>query len=127
MAVERTDYDSPWKDILEAYFEEFMSFFFPVAHGEIDWRKDYEFLDKELQQIVRGAEVGKRLVDKLVKVWTPWGDEIWVLIHIEVQSQYESSFAQRMYTYHTRIHDLYNRPVASFAILADDNAKLATG
>ena len=121
MPVERTDYDSPWKEILETYFKEFMAFFFPVAHGEIDWGKGYEFLDKELQQIVREAEVGKRLVDKLVKVWTTFGDEIWVLIHIEVQSQYESGFEQRMFTYHTRIRDLYNRPVASFAILADEN------
>ena len=121
MPVERTDYDSPWKEILETYFKEFMAFFFPVAHGEIDWGKGCEFLDKELQQIVREAEVGKRLVDKLVKVWTTFGDEIWVLIHIEVQSQYESGFEQRMFTYHTRIHDLYNRPVASFAILADEN------
>ena len=57
MTAERTDYDSPWKEILEIYFEEFIAFFFPVAHSEIDWRKGHEFLDKELQQIVREAEV----------------------------------------------------------------------
>ena len=42
------------------------------------------------------------------------------LIHIEVQSQYQSGFAQRMYTYNYRLGDRYNRPVASLAILADD-------
>jgi len=32
-----TAYDSPWKDILQTYFEEFLLFFFPLAHREIDW------------------------------------------------------------------------------------------
>ena len=27
-------YDSPWKDVLERYFAEFMAFFFPAAHAE---------------------------------------------------------------------------------------------
>jgi len=31
------EYDSPWKEIIEDYFSEFMSFFFPQAHSDIDW------------------------------------------------------------------------------------------
>jgi hypothetical protein len=31
------DYDSPWKDALTRYFPEFMSFYFPEAHRQIDW------------------------------------------------------------------------------------------
>jgi hypothetical protein len=27
------DYDSPWKDILEAYFPDFMTLFFPPGMG----------------------------------------------------------------------------------------------
>lgn len=69
MSKESDDYDSPWKKILETYFQEFMSFFFPVAAEGIDWSREYTFLDKELQQIVRDAELGKRLADKLVQVW----------------------------------------------------------
>jgi hypothetical protein len=45
-----TDFDSPWKEALEHYFPQFMAFFFPHAHGDIDWARGYEFLDKELQQ-----------------------------------------------------------------------------
>ncbi len=37
----RDDYDSPWKEILEAYFEECMAFFFPDVHSEIDGTQDY--------------------------------------------------------------------------------------
>lgn len=48
MSEKRDDFDSPWKDELEWYFEEFMAFFFPQAHADINWNHGYEFLDKEL-------------------------------------------------------------------------------
>ena len=85
MTNPQTEYDSPWKDILEIYFEDFISFFFPYLHGEIDWTKNIEFLDKELRQVTRDATIGKRLVDALVKVYRINGEEYWLYIHIEVQ------------------------------------------
>ena len=69
---------------------------------------------------MRESEIGTREADKLVKVWRGDGAEIWVLIHIEVQSQAQSEFAERMYVYHNRIFDRYRRPVVSLAVLADD-------
>jgi len=122
MSELQTEYDTPWKDAIESYFEEFIAFFFPQAHGDIDWRQGYEFLDKELQQVVRDAELGKRLVDKLVKIYRTGGEETWVLVHVEVQSQEESNFAQRMYVYHYRIFDRYKRSIASLAVLGDERA-----
>ncbi len=71
---------------------------------------------------MRDAELGRRFVDKLVKVWTLGGDEIWVLIHIEVQGQVDSDFAERMYVYNYRSFDRYRRHVCSLAILADEQA-----
>jgi len=32
----RADYDSPWKEIIERYFPEFMAYYFPHAGNEID-------------------------------------------------------------------------------------------
>jgi hypothetical protein len=81
-----TDYDSSWKEALDAYFEPFLTLLFPEVHRHIDWARGYESLDKEFQQVVREAEVGRRYVDKLVKVWTKDGAECWVLIHVEVQT-----------------------------------------
>lgn len=115
-----TDYDSPWKEIIERYFPDFMAFFFPQAYAEIDWSRPYAFLDKELQQVVREAEVGARRVDKLVQVFLQDGQETWLLVHIEVQGQREAAFAERMYIYHSRIFDRYRRQVVSLAILTDD-------
>lgn len=119
MTEQRTDYDSPWKESLESYFADFIAFFFPQIYSEIDWTRDYEFLDTELQQIVRDAELGRRLADKLVKVWRQSGDEAWVLVHIEVQSQEEADFSERMFVYNYRLRDRYNRPVASLGVLGD--------
>jgi hypothetical protein len=114
------DYDSPWKEALRQLLRPALEWFFPVAAADIDWSRGYEFLDKELQRIAPGAETGRRVVDVLVKVWRRSGEEQWVLIHIEVQAQREAGFPLVMYTYNYRTFDLYRRPVASFAILADE-------
>ncbi|NEO01472.1 MAG: hypothetical protein F6K50_40605, partial [Moorea sp. SIO3I7] len=47
-----------------------------------------------------------READKLVKVWRTDGQETWVLIHVEVQSQYESVFAERIYVYNVLMQSL---------------------
>jgi hypothetical protein len=122
MGEQQADYDSPWKEALERYFTEFIAFFFPQAHGGIEWARGHEFLDKELQQVTPDATLGPRRVDKLVKVWRPGGDEAWVLVHVEVQSQAETGFAERMYVYHYRLFDRYHRRVASLAVLGDEQA-----
>ena len=59
MTIPRADFDSPWKQALEAYFPQFLDFFFPDIHVDIDWSRGHEFLDQELQQIVRDAELGQ--------------------------------------------------------------------
>jgi hypothetical protein len=117
------DHDSPWKEVLEVYFEAFVAFFFPEAHREIDWRRPHDFLDKELQRVTPEAELGRRTVDKLVRVHLRGGDEAWVLVHVEVQSQRDPSFAERMYVYNYRLFDRHRRKVASLAILADDRPR----
>ncbi|MGK7875635.1 MAG: DUF4351 domain-containing protein [Xenococcaceae cyanobacterium] len=122
MTNQRDDYDNPWKESLSLYFQAFMAFFFPQIDVNIDWSRGYEFLDKEFQQVVRDAEIGSREADKLVKVWLPDGEETWILIHIEVQSQVQSIFAERMYVYNNRIFDKYRRQVVSLAVLADDQS-----
>lgn len=124
---ERPDYDSPWKEMLELFFEQFVAFYFPIAHTGIDWTRKYEFLDKELQKVVRDAESGRRHVDKLVKVFREDGEDIWVLVHVEIQGQVDQEFDKRMYRYHYRLYDRYDRQVVSLAILTDDNENWRPG
>ena len=114
------DYDSPWKDAVERYFPEFMEFFFPVADAAINWAVGYAFLDQELHAVVQDAELGRRYVDKLVRVALLGGGEAWILVHIEVQGTRDAKFPERMFVYNYRLFDRYRRPVASLAVLADD-------
>lgn len=119
----RADNDSPWKEILEAYFPQAMQFFFPQTAALINWKRPHEFLDKEFQKIAREAEQGRKYADKLVKVWHIQGEEIWLLIHVEIQAKPEDIFPQRMFTYNLRIFDKFAQPVISLAILCDTDVK----
>jgi len=109
----KNDYDSPWKDILTRYFQEFMAFFFPGIATEIAWERGYELLDKEFQKVVRQAKTGRRYADLLVRVFQRNGEERWVLVHVEVQGARDREFAKRMFTYNYRIFDRYDRPVVA--------------
>ncbi len=122
MTTAPADFDSPWKEALEEYLQDFFAFFFPQAHADIDWARGFTFLDKELQQAVRNAALGRRLVDKLVQVWRRDGADVWVLAHVEVQNQEDATFARRMFVYYYRLYDRYAQQIASLAVLGDKRA-----
>ncbi|MDM3863187.1 MAG: DUF4351 domain-containing protein, partial [Aphanizomenon gracile PMC644.10] len=84
-----------------------------------DWTKTPESLDKELQEITASGETQRRITDKLYKVWLLDQTQVWILIHIEIQSQYDVNFEERMYIYNYRAFDLYHQFVVSVAILGD--------
>ncbi len=88
------DKDSAWKEAIETYFRDFVTFFFAQIAEDIDFEKGYEFLDKEFEKVVREAKVGKRYADVLVKVYLKDGQEKWLLIHTEVQGYFEEGFAK---------------------------------
>ena len=113
------DYDGAWKEALERYLESFISLCFPAVAANIDWSKEIVFLDSELQEVVRDAELGKQRVDKLVRVTRLDGKQEWVLLHIEVQSRREKEIARRMYQYHHRIVDRFEQSAVTLLILAD--------
>ncbi|MBE9058288.1 hypothetical protein [Sphaerospermopsis sp. LEGE 08334] len=115
------NYDETWKEAISQYFESFVFFFYPYLHQQINWQKTPISLDKELEQITASSATEKRYADKLYKVWLLDNQEIWILIHIEVQSQYDKAFSQRMFIYNYRAFDLYHKPVISLAILGDES------
>ncbi len=118
----KSDYDSGWKEIIELYLPQFIEFFYPELNKLIDYTKGYDFLDKELNQIIPSNETGRKAVDKLVKVFYRNGEEKWLLLHIEIQSQYEKDFARRIFIYNYKILDKYkNRDVISLVVLGDTN------
>ena len=118
--AQQDDYDSPWKEAIEIMLADFMAFYFPDAWQAIDWQQPHRFLDQELQKILPESGTGRRVVDKLVEVALVQGGDQWIHLHIEIQSSRESDFAERMMIYHYRIFDRFRRPVASLAVLADN-------
>ena len=115
-----SDFDGAWKYALSQYFAPFLALFFPTAHTAIDWAQPVVFRDTELQQIAPEEQQGKQRVDSLVQVTRHDGTPAWVVIHIEVQSQHDAGFAERMYRYHARLYDRDRMPVVSLAVLGDE-------
>src|ERR1700722_2272629 len=93
----RLDADTPWKNILEIYFGDFLRFFLPDLAIKVDWSKGYVSLDKELQKIYRDSQAKKGIVDKLIKVWNVDNKEGWFLMHLEIQGFRSANFPARMF------------------------------
>jgi hypothetical protein len=119
MTETTANYDLTWKEAINDYFPSFIEFFFPTIYELIDWNQTPISLDTELQQISQG-EIGEKSADKLYQVRLKNRTKIWILIHLEVQSQYDKHFPKRMFIYNYRAFDLYGKPVVSLAILGDE-------
>ena len=113
-----------WKYILEEIFEDFLRFFYPNADEIFDFTRGFVFLDKELEDLFPANEANNvRYVDKLVKVWLKNGNEEWILIHIEVQGDYQKIFSERMFRYFYLIFNKHNVKITAWAIFTDTNKK----
>ncbi len=119
MSDPAAEFDGPWKEALDLYFRQFVELFFPDLDREIDWERELDFQDKELQQIAPGAAAGRGVVDKLVKVWTKRGKQECVFVHVEVQTQNDPDLARRMYQYNHRLEDKYGSMPVSLVVLGD--------
>lgn len=113
--------DSAWKNILDAYFHEFMLFFYPALTDAIDWSAPYDVLDKELEAITKDAMIGKQFVDKLIKVKSKEDQEQFVLVHVEVQGDPQTHFPLRLYQYNYRLFDRYHLPIVTLVVLVDNH------
>ncbi len=116
-------FDSPWKRILDLYFEDFMALCWPEKHILIDWGKGYKMLDKELLKIDKNAAVSNKTVDKLIEIHCKTGDVAYLILHLEIQRTTSIHFARRMFQYRYRLRDLYDKPIASMAVLIDNDPR----
>ena len=113
--------DEAWKLILEHYLAEFLEFFFPDIRHDME-PGHYQFLDNELSGLSRRIGIGKRIADRLVKVFLNGGEEKWLLLHVEIQGEEEqgTQFEERLFVFSYRIYDRHRRDVVTLAVLADD-------
>lgn len=123
----KSDQDNAWKELLDLHFREFMEFFFPAIAAEIDWTRTPVSLDKELQKLSPIHSTGKRIADKLTRVWRKNGTDLYVLLHGEVQGRAVVKFNERMFTYNYRIKDRYNAQVVSLGVVTGNVGNVTLG
>lgn len=121
MELPAADFDGAWKYALDHYLPACLALFFPWVHAGIDRSQPITDEPTALQQINPEASRGKQHVDKLIQVVRRDGIPALVFVHLEIQAQRDAVFAERMYRYHSRLFDRDGRPVASPAILADND------
>ena len=114
-------FDTAWKGFLEPHLEAFSAMAMPFIHPHIDWKRGYEFCDGELRGAIRHGKKGRKSVDRLVKVWLLSGQQQYLYIHIEIQTQRDAGFARRMWVYFTMLDAKLKGEVISMAVLADDD------
>ena len=114
--AKKIDYDTQWKAVIEAYFNDFVDFFLPELYKEVDFSFAPQFMDKELHELIAEKTKGSRKGDQLVKVKLKSGEEQWIFIHIEVQSYHDKDFALRMFATYYRVWDRFGIDVVALAI-----------
>ena len=98
-AAPHDDHDSPWKEALELFFSQAMALLAPDLHATIDWLVPVEFLDKELQAVLRASAPAqsRRHADKLARVRLLTGADALLLVHVEVQGRLSSPQALQVF------------------------------
>jgi hypothetical protein len=71
----RSDYDSPWKEVMDHQLVRVLDLLFDDVRADLDWQHDFESLEQELRKMAPEAATGERLADKLSKAHTVEGDD----------------------------------------------------
>lgn len=112
------DHDHLFKQLIEAFFEEFLELFCPVEAAQIDFRK-VEFLREEFFTDVRRGR--RKRLDLVAKVQLKLGGERFILVHFEFEaSRKDQDFPRRMYEYFSQLFMRHGLPIVPIAVFSDD-------
>lgn len=112
-----TDHDQIFKNLIEAFFQEFVALFLPKEAKLIDFSR-VEFLKQEhFTDVPRGE---RRRLDLVAKVGLRTGGDEFVLVHGEFEGKKEPDFPKRMYRYFSRLFDRYDTAIVPVAVFTDD-------
>lgn len=116
--------DILWKGVMEDFFDEFLHFFFPRLIQEVDFSKDFQFLEQEIAELFPEDDPEHpRVVDKLVKVHFKTDEPKWFLVHIEIQGYRQADFAARMFRYFYRLYDRFKTKVLPVVIFLNKSTR----
>ncbi|HEY3860311.1 MAG TPA: DUF4351 domain-containing protein [Verrucomicrobiae bacterium] len=101
------DHDRLFKELLTAFFADFVELFLPNLSGCVD-KDSFVFLDKEIfTDVTRGERHEADLVVKAQFL----GRDSFFLIHLEHQAQAQRDFGQRMFAYFARLRERHALPI----------------
>jgi len=115
----RIDHDRLFKELLQAFFSEFMQLFFPVASQAIDF-SHLRFLQQEVFTDVTAGK--KQLVDILVETRLKQETGL-ILIHVEPQAYIQKEFNERMFIYFSRLYEKYRLRILPVVIFSYDKVQ----
>lgn len=115
--------DNLWKKVITDLFEDFLLFFLPDFHAQVDFSKPVEFLQQELFKEIIEDQKGRKMADQIAKVHLKSGEEQWVLVHTEVQARVGDDFPLRMFQYYYRIFDRHQQKIVAIALFTDEAKK----
>jgi len=129
MSTAKTNYDLAWKIAINEYFEDFIFFFLPSFHEDMDWTEEPpQYINRKLTKFGEppDAEPDSDSVYQLYRARFFDQEISPSLLHIQLQNQYDVNFESQMYICFVRAYDLQFRgvdinTVISIAILGDDN------
>ncbi len=112
--TERTGHDQLLKQVLQAFFADFVRLFDPESAAQLDldtvaFREAEAFTD-----IPQGQ---RRTADLVAAVQTLAGDPELILMHVEVQRAREPEFPSRMWQYYHLLSLRENLPVLPIAVV----------
>lgn len=105
----------PWQAVIEACLSEFMQFFFPLAHAEINWEQPVRFLDQDLTGIQQQLPLKQRPLQCLAQVSLQTGQLC--QIYILVAWQAETALARHMAQVQSCTSLGAGGPAACFALM----------
>ncbi|MGE8037179.1 hypothetical protein [Lysinibacillus sp. NPDC093692] len=78
--LSQVNQDNLWKKLIADLFEDFLLFFLPELHAEVNFSKQVEFLQQELFKEIIEQRQGRKIADQIAKVHLKSGKEQWILM-----------------------------------------------
>lgn len=119
MDEENEEWDGPWKEALDN-LDLVFALLWPDVADAVDLAAGWASLEQELQKLTPDSSTGSLRVDKLFELAAKGSGDPRIA-HLEVQMWKDADLPRRMFRYGIRAREHFHQPIASFALLGDDD------